>query len=39
MKEMEYVVPDIVELGSIAELTGSGGSNNDEGWYWSKLAR
>lgn len=31
MKELEYVMPEIVELGTISELTGSGGFNNDDG--------
>jgi len=39
MKTLEYMVPQIIELGSVSELTGSGGKNNDDGWYWSRTGR
>ncbi|WP_255724446.1 hypothetical protein [Shimazuella soli] len=35
----EWVEPKLIYLGSVEELTGQGGSNNDDGWYHSKLAK
>lgn len=38
-EKLEYTSPKITELGAISELTGSGGYNNDDGWYWSRIVR
>lgn len=32
---MKFVEPQIIELGCLEELTGSGGASYDDGWYWS----
>ena len=37
MLKKEYEAPFMRELGEITELTGSGGANNDDGWYYSKM--
>ena len=38
MLKKEYEAPFMRELGEITELTGSGGANNDDGWYYSFTA-
>ena len=34
--KLPYEKPTIGVLGQMEELTGSGGNNNDDGWYWSR---
>lgn len=35
---LKYEKPVVIVLGCITELTGSGGKNNNDGWYYSRLA-
>jgi hypothetical protein len=35
----ELVEPKLIYLGSVEELTGQGGRNSNDGWYYSKLAK
>lgn len=38
MDTKKFEEPTIFIMGSIEELTGQGGANNDDGWYYSPLA-
>ena len=38
-EKLEYIQPTVIELGDVCELTGSGGANNDDGWYYSRTPK
>lgn len=37
MKKVLFEEPQIFMVGSLAELTGQGGANNDDGFYYTRL--